>query len=72
MECGKRLVILKFRVAYSIIYLIQISKIKTWNYIPYDKDSFVEHNGKYYIAVADKNYVEPTDFKAAWLYVKVS
>ncbi len=43
--------------------------MKEWVYQPYEKDQIVEHRGKYYIAVEDKNLSEPNDVYANWLYV---
>ena len=46
-------------------------KINNWVYQQYEKDSFVEHKGKYYIAVEEKTTVEPSDVYASWLYVRI-
>ncbi len=43
--------------------------MKEWVYQPYEKDQIVEHRGKYYLAVEDKNLSEPNDVYANWLYV---
>lgn len=43
--------------------------MKDWVYQPYEKDQIVEHRGKYYIAVEEKNLSEPNDVYANWLYV---
>lgn len=43
--------------------------MKEWVYQPYEKDQIVEHRGKYYVAVEDKNLSEPNDVYANWLYV---
>lgn len=43
--------------------------MKNWIYQPYEKDQIVEYKGKYYIAVEEKNVVEPNDITASWLYV---
>ncbi len=44
-------------------------KIKSWNFIPYEKDTIVEHDGKFYIGVEERNFVEPNDLYTNWLYV---
>ena len=60
-------------ISYCKIYLIFIyvdRKIKSWVYQPYEKDQIVEYKGKYFIAIEEKNLVEPNDLYASWLYVR--
>lgn len=44
-------------------------KIKSWIFQIYEKDSIVEYKDKYYIALEERNYVEPDNLYANWLYV---
>lgn len=36
---------------------------------PYEKDSIVEYRGSYYQGLDERNYVEPNNLYAQWLYV---
>jgi hypothetical protein len=45
-------------------------KIKSWMYQSYEKDSYVEYKGKFYVGLEERNYVEPTNLYANWFYVR--
>ena len=38
----------------------------------YEKDNIVEYKGKYYIAIEDKNIIEPNNIYARLLYVLIN
>jgi len=53
----------------SLIYFVD-RKIKSWISQIYEKDSIVEYKDYYYIALEERNYVEPDDLFANFIYVK--